>query len=192
MTAKSTARARSALVAFLLAGGLGMAGCGASPGPPAAPSPPVGPVVSPRPITVEWANTLCTTLNPVFDALTVPTADTAAAASRQSLLDQVTAAQAALQRANAQLHVVGPAPAEEGMILIERVDDRLDALARELDAAAAGLRGADPGDPSAADPAIREARQALRSFDRAALEPVLEPDPAVQNALAFAPACTRR
>jgi hypothetical protein len=192
MTAETTARTRSALLTFLLGCCLGVAGCGGPPEQPAAPSPPVGPVVSPRPIAVEWANTLCTTLNPVFDALARPAAGTNSAAGRQSLLDQVTEAQAALQRANAQLHVVGPAPAKEGMTLIERVDDRLDALARELDVAAAGLRAVDPSDPAAVEEATRTAQHALRSFDRAALEPLLEPDPAVQNALAFAPACTRQ
>jgi hypothetical protein len=181
-------RRPGALPAALLAAGLLLVGCSDSEPGPGSSGPPVSGAVAPDQITVEWAGDLCTELNPVFDVLEVPDAPRAPG-ELVDHLQRVEAALDALRSAKTGLTSVGPPPSEEAQVIIERVDQRLEVLDADLEAAAAALRAAVPGDPAAAAEAVEAARAALLSFDRSDLGPLLEPDPAVRNALAFAPAC---
>lgn len=177
------------LLAVGLGLGLVLTGCG---GPPEeGTAGPVGDsVVTPRPITVEWAGSLCRTLDPVFDALRVPPAAAEPGADPRELLERVGAALAALEVLDEELPEVGPPPSAEAMAITERIADRLDALRIELGSAADGLDAAlAAGDQAAVELATADARAALASFDRDAVPDLLAVDPEVANAPAFAPAC---
>jgi hypothetical protein len=164
-------------------------GCGGPQEPSVVTVPAGDSVVTPRPIAVEWADSLCRTLDPVFDALRVPLAAAEPGPDPRVLLDQARTAQVALELVDDEMPAVGPPPSTEAMAVTERVDDRLEALRLELAAAASQLEAALGTDPTGVEPAAAEVRSVLRSFDRDAIPAMLEADPALANAPAFAPAC---
>jgi hypothetical protein len=141
--------------------------------------------VAPDPRHIQWAQTLCVTLDPVFTAVEPPPG----AADLEAYRERLAAARAAVDATTPALTDVGPAPSDEGQTIIERVDERLERLAADLAAAAALLDAVDGADPATTERALSAARAALGSFDRAGLAPLLQPDPAVRNALPYAPAC---
>jgi hypothetical protein len=140
--------------------------------------PPSGPVVAARPLDIQWANALCTTLNPLFAALSPPSSPTTPA-----YRDQVTKATKALHNADMGMHTVGPPPSPDAQGIISAIDDRLDQVGQSLATAAGQLKTAGPTGSTA------QARAALTSFERNGLKPLLVGDPSLSNALVYAPAC---
>ncbi|MFR9800924.1 hypothetical protein ACL02T_01315 [Pseudonocardia sp. RS010] len=145
------------------------------------PGPPISVPSAPRPITVEWAGNLCSAFRPTFEA--IETASAADAQDRQALLARLESVADAVRETDTALTSVGAAPVEEGQPVIERVGARFEDFRAALDVAIASLR-APGGTGVPADAAL-----VLTTFTRQDVVEALAVDD-VQEAVAFAPACT--
>lgn len=173
-----------ALPAVLLACGLAVSACGSRDVQPVNGGPPISPFVAARPDDVQWANALCTTLNPLFAALNPPPS----AAAPSAYQNQITLAQQRLDQVQRQMYTVGPPPSTDAGPIVVAIDNRLNQVGQRLSAAAGQFAA-----PNSADAGASEtARAALTSFDRAELKPLLDADLSLANALRYAPACVQQ
>jgi hypothetical protein len=138
---------RRPLVVLIAAAGLAAAGCAnASDTPPSGTSP--APQAGPQPATLDWARSMCQTLDPAFDRLGAPPQPDLGnlAATRQAYIDYLSNARNATQQAIDQLPSVGAPPVDNGQQVLDNMRNQLSQLRKDLDDAVAQLNRADPND----------------------------------------------
>ena len=138
---------RRRFVVLVAAAGLAAAGCtNASDTPPPGASP--APQAGPQPATLDWARSMCQTLDPAFDRLGAPPQPDLGnlAATRQAYIDYLSNARNATQQAIDQLPSVGAPPVDNGQQVLDNMRNQLSQLRKNLDNAVTQLNRADPND----------------------------------------------
>ena len=186
------------LAVLVAAAGLAVAGC-ANNSAPATPSPaPASPAVTsalptqPQPATLDWARSVCQSLQPAFDRLGAPPQPDLGnlAATRQSYIDYLSNAQNAAQQAIDQLPSVGTPPVDNGQQVFDNMRSQLIQLREDLDEALAQLNRADPNDVGTTGLAVGAAVNVLGALgNRAQVLDDLAVDPQLSAAVNQTPEC---
>jgi hypothetical protein len=139
---------RRPLAVLIAAAALAAAGCT---NPSNTPAPPVagpGPQAGPQPATLDWARSMCQTLDPAFDRLGAPPQPDLGnlVTTRQAYIDYLSNARNAAQQAIDQLPSVGIPPVDNGQQVLDNMRNQLSQLREDLDDAVAQLNRADPND----------------------------------------------
>lgn len=151
--AARNAALRRPLAVLVTAAGLAVAGCAdrAPSAPPVAPTLPVEtspPLAGPQPATVDWARSMCQSLDPAFEQLGEPPQPDLGnlAATRQAYIEYLGNARNATQQAIDRLGEIGPPPVENGLQVLNSMSTQLVQLRDDLDEALAQLNRANPDD----------------------------------------------
>ncbi|MGH4010247.1 MAG: hypothetical protein ACRDTH_19165 [Pseudonocardiaceae bacterium] len=182
---------------FVVVAGLAVAGCANSAPLPQspAPAPPVAtsaPPAQPQPATLDWAKSMCQSLQPAFDRLGMPPRPELGnlAATRQAYIDYLSNARNATQQAIDQLPLVGAPPVDNGQQVFDTMRTQLIQLREDLDQAVAQLNRADPNDVGAIGPAVGAAVNVLGALgNRAQVLDHLAIDPQLRAAVDQTPEC---
>ena len=182
---------RRPLVVFIAAAGLAAAGCAnASDTPPPVASP--APQAGPQPTTLDWARSMCQTLDPAFDRLGAPPQPDLGnlAATRQAYIDYLSNARNATQQAIDQLPSVGAPPVDNGQQVFDNMRNQLGQLRKDLDDAVAQLNRADPNDAGSIALAFGAAGNVLGALgNRTQVLGDLAIDPQLRTAINQTPEC---
>ena len=186
---------RRPLVVLVSAAGLAVAGCANNPEAPSAPSPPVvssAPQADPQSATLEWARSMCQSLDPAFDQLGAPPQLDLGnlAATRQAYIDYLTNARNATQQADEQLSSVGAPPVDNGAEVLNNMRNQLTQVREDLDRALTQLNQTDPNDAAAIGLALGSAGNVLGAFgNRAQVLTDLAIEPQLRSAINQTPEC---
>jgi hypothetical protein len=188
---------RRQLGVLVAAAGLAVAGCAnnASPAPSPAPAPPAVTLTTPaqpQPATLDWARSMCRSLQPAFDRLGAPPQPDLGnlAATRQAYIDYLGNARNAVQQAIDQLPSVGAPPVDNGQQVLDNMRNQLIQLREDLDDAVAQLNRADPNDVGATALAVSAAINVLGAHgNRAQVLGDLALDPQLSAAVNQTPEC---
>lgn len=192
--ARSTALRRP-LAVLVSAAGLAVAGCANTAEAPSAPSPPVvtsAPQVDPQAATLEWARSMCQSLDPAFDQLGAPPELDLGnlAATRQAYIDYLTNARNAAAQANEQLSSVGAPPVDNGQEVFDNMRNQLTQVREDLDEALTQLNRSDPNDVAAIGLALGSAGNVLGALgNRAQVLSDLAIEPQLRTAINQTPEC---
>jgi hypothetical protein len=182
---------RRRLVVLIAAAGLAAAGCtNASDTPPPGASP--APQAGPQPATLDWARSMCLTLDPAFDRLGAPPQPDLGnlAATRQAYIDYLSNARNATQQAIDQLPSVGAPPVDNGQQVLDNMRNQLGQLRKDLDDAVAQLNRADPNDAGSIALAFGAAGNVLGALgNRTQVLGDLALDPQLRAAINQTPEC---
>jgi hypothetical protein len=182
---------RRRLVVLIAAAGLAAAGCtNASDTPPPGASP--APQAGPQPATLDWARSMCQTLDPAFDRLGAPPQPDLGnlAATRQAYIDYLSNARNATQQAIDQLPSVGAPPVDNGQQVLDNMRNQLGQLRKDLDDAVAQLNRADPNDAGSIALAFSAAGNVLGALgNRTQVLGDLALDPQLRAAINQTPEC---
>lgn len=182
---------RRRLVVLIAAAGLAAAGCttASDTSPPgASPAPQAGP----QPATLDWASSMCQTLDPAFDRLGAPPQPDLGnlAATRQAYIDYLSNARNATQQAIDQLPSVGAPPVDNGQQVLDNMRNQLSQLRKDLDDAVAQLNRADPNDAGSIALAFGAAGSVLGALgNRTQVLGDLAVDPQLRAAINQTPEC---
>jgi hypothetical protein len=189
--AARSAALRRRLVVLIAAAGLAAAGCtNASDTPPPGASP--APQAGPQPATLDWARSMCQTLDPAFDRLGAPPQPDFGnlAATRQAYIDYLSNARDATQQAIDQLPSVGAPPVEHGQQVLDNMRNQLGQLRKDLDDAVVQLNRADPNDAGSIALAFGAAGNVLGALgNRTQVLGDLAIDPQLRAAINQTPEC---
>jgi hypothetical protein len=189
--AARSAALRRRLVVLIAAAGLAAAGCtNASDTPPPGASP--APQAGPQPATLDWARSMCQTLDPAFDRLGAPPQPDFGnlAATRQAYIDYLSNARDATQQAIDQLPSVGAPPVDNGQQVLDNMRNQLGQLRKDLDDAVAQLNRADPNDAGSIALAFGAAGNVLDALaNRTQVLGDLAIDPQMRAAINQTPEC---
>ncbi len=146
--AARNAALRRPLAVLIAAAGLAVTGCTNASAPSSPPVASPAPQSGPQPATLDWARSMCQTLDPAFDQLGAPPQPDLGnlAATRQSYIDYLGTARDAAQQAIDQLPSVGAPPVDNGQQVLDNMRNQLSQLRKDLDDAVAQLNRADPND----------------------------------------------
>lgn len=186
---------RRPLVVLVSAAGLAVAGCANNAEAPSAPSPPVvssAPQADPQSATLEWARSMCQSLDPAFDQLGAPPQLDLGnlAATRQAYIDYLTNARNATQQADEQLSSVGAPPVDNGAEVLNNMRNQLTQVREDLDRALTQLNQTDPNDAAAIGLALGSAGNVLGAFgNRAQVLTDLAIEPQLRSAINQTPEC---
>jgi hypothetical protein len=182
---------RRRLAVLIAAAGLAAAGCAnASDTPPPGASP--APQAGPQPATLDWARSMCQTLDPAFDRLGAPPQPDLGnlAATRQAYIDYLSNARNATQQAIDQLPSVGAPPVDNGQQVLDNMRNQLSQLREDLDDAVAQLNRADPNDAGSIALAFSAAGNVLGALgNRTQVLGDLALDPQLRAAINQTPEC---
>ncbi|HZA16474.1 MAG TPA: hypothetical protein VE645_06195 [Pseudonocardiaceae bacterium] len=192
--ARSTALRRP-LAVLVSAAGLVVAGCANPAEAPSAPSPPVvtsAPQADPQAATLQWARSMCQSLDPAFDQLGAPPELDLGnlAATRQAYIDYLTNARNAAAQANEQLSSVGAPPVDNGQEVFDNMRNQLTQVREDLDEALAQLNRSDPNDVAAIGLALGSAGNVLGALgNRTQMLSDLAIEPQLRTAINQTPEC---
>ncbi|HYZ09346.1 MAG TPA: hypothetical protein VE709_12335 [Pseudonocardiaceae bacterium] len=178
---------------LVAAAGLAVAGCANNASP--APAPPAvtsAPPTQPQPATLDWARSMCQSLQPAIDRLGAPPQPDLGnlAATRQVYIDYLGDARNAVQQAIDQLPSVGAPPVDNGQQVFDNMGNQLIQLREDLDEALTQLNRADPHDMGAIGPAVGAAVNVLGALgNRAQVLDELAVDPLLSAAVNQTPQC---
>ncbi|MDQ4092538.1 MAG: hypothetical protein M3143_03725 [Actinomycetota bacterium] len=186
---------RRPLAVLVSAAGLAIAGCANPAEAPSVPSPPVvspAPQVDPQSATIDWARSMCQSVDPAFDQLGAPPQPDLGnlAATRQVYINYLTNARNAAQQANEQLSSLGAPPVDNGQEVFDNMRNRLTQVREDLDEALAQLNRTDPNDAAAIGLALASAGNVLGALgNRAQVLSDLAVQPQLRAAINQTPEC---
>ncbi|MGQ0479969.1 MAG: hypothetical protein ACT4O0_02905 [Pseudonocardia sp.] len=204
-------RRRGLLTAAATASLLALAGCGsanvtdpaaptpsapAAPGAPApaAPAPPAGGVPAPQPQTLAWAQTVCTSLNPVLDTLGAPPRINFndVSATQRAFADYLGRAREVADKAIADVSAAGAPPVPAGQQAADQVRADLTRLRDNIADAQQRVAQLNTGDMGSVTAAFAAANNVVGSLGAGAQTLVgLDSEPQLQAALRQTEQCQR-
>ncbi len=204
-------RRRGLLTAAATAALLTLAGCGSAnvtdpsaPAPPApaapgasappAPAPPAGGVPAPQPATLAWAQTVCSSLNPVLDTLGAPPRINFndVNATQRAFTDYLGRARGVADKAIADVSAAGAPPVPVGQQVADQVRADLTRLRDNVADAQQRVAQIDTGDMGSVTAAFAAANNVVGSLGAGAQTLVgLDSEPQLQAALRQTEQCQR-
>ena len=183
---------RRRLAVLIAAAGLATVGCANAPDTPSPPGANPAPQARPQPATLDWARSMCQTLDPAFDRLGAPPQPDVdnLAATRQAYIDYLSNARNATQQAIEQLPSVKAPPVDNGQQVLDNMRNQLSQLRKDLDDAVAQLNRADPNDAGSIALAFGAAGNVLGALgNRTQVLGDLAIDPQLRAAINQTPEC---